>query len=188
MIKILTTYRNIGAWLERNLDCWFFQHFARLIFAAVLFFYFYSAGINKAGEGVLGIFNPTIGAYAAILPSWMEAVSYDISELGFVAHLIVILGTTAEIVLPVLIVLGLLTRLAALGMIGFIVVQSYVDIYGHNLAKEEIGAWFDGFSDGLILDQRLFWILCLLLLIVKGAGKLSLDYLMGIDKEAQQQE
>ncbi len=186
--KTLTLYTNASAWLERNLDCWFFQLFARFVFAAVLFFYFFNAGINKTGEGLFGIFNPTIGAYAAILPSWMEAVSFDISQLSFVAHLIVILGTTAEIVLPVLIVVGLMTRLAALGMTGFIFVQSIVDIHGHNLSKSDSGAWFDGFSDGLIFDQRLFWILCLTLLIVKGSGKFSLDYLLGIEKDFRQQE
>ena len=44
-----------------------------------------------------------------------------------------------------------------------------------------------GFSDGLIFDQRLFWVLCLMLLIVKGAGKFSLDYLLGIEKDSRQQ-
>ncbi len=182
MINIRALYRVSGALLERHLDGWFFQLFARFTFAAVLFFYFFNSGVNKAGEGLFGIFNPTIGAYAAILPRMTEAVSGDVSQLSFVAHLIVIFGTTAEIVLPVLIVAGLLTRLAALGMIGFIFVQSYVDIYAHNLPKDDIGAWFDNYSDGLILDQRLFWVMCLLLLIVKGAGKFSLDYLLGIDK------
>jgi putative oxidoreductase len=47
---------------------------------------------------------------------------------------------------------------------------------------------FDGFSDVLIFDQRLFWVLCLMLLIVKGAGKFSLDYLLGIVKASRQQE
>ena len=50
------------------------------------------------------------------------------------------------------------------------------------------GAWFDGFSDGLIFDQRLFWVLCVMLLIVKGAGKFSLDYLLGMEKDSRQQK
>jgi len=74
----------------------------------------------------------------------------------------------------------LLTRLAALGMIGFVIVQSVTDIVGHGVS---IGAaandtWFDRYSDGLILDQRAFWVFVLLVLVIRGAGPFSLDRLI----------
>ena len=90
---------------------------------------------------------------------------------------VVVAGTIAEFVLPLLIVVGLLTRLAALGMIGFIVVQSLTDLYGHGGIEHAatVGAWFDRISDAAVLDQRAFWVLCLLILVFKGAGALSID-------------
>ena len=68
--------------------------------------------------------------------------------------------------------MGLLTRLSAIGMIGFIIVQSLTDIFGHS---GELSAWFNKASGELIADQRAFWIFALLILVFKGAGPLSLD-------------
>lgn len=81
-------------------------------------------------------------------------------------------GTIAEFVLPLLIVVGLLTRLSSIAMIGFIVVQSLTDLFGHGA---DLGAWFNRASGELIADQRAFWILALLILVFKGAGPLALD-------------
>jgi putative oxidoreductase len=108
----------------------------------------------------------------------VEAYGYDPSQVPFVPWgIVVYAGTYAEFILPVLIVLGLFTRLASLGMIGFILVQSYVDIAFHGVDDKTIGAWFDRFSDAAILDQRTLWIFLLLTLVVKGAGAISLDAL-----------
>ena len=144
---------------------------ARVIFAGTLFVYYWKSGLTKLGEGP---FNPDLGAYVQILPHAFEAAGYDASQLGPLATPIVVLGTWAEFVLPVLIVAGLFTRLAALGMIGFIAVQTWVDVTGHGAA---LGAWFDRHSDGLI-DERGFWVFPLLLLVLKGAGPLSLDAIL----------
>ena len=62
-------------------------------------------------------------------------------------------------------------------MIGFVVVQSLTDIVGHGVDAATIGAWFDRASGALILDQRAFWVLVLLVRVFKGAGPLSLDRL-----------
>ena len=62
-----------------------------------------------------------------------------------------------------------------LGMIGFVVMQSLTDIYGHGADASTIGGWFDRISDAHIMDQRAFWVFVLLLLVIKGAGPLSLD-------------
>ncbi len=149
---------------------------ARFTFAAVLLVYFWNAGLTKLGDGVLGLFRPALGAYAQIFPRQMEAVGYDASQLGLFHWAVVVAGTAAEFILPFLIVVGLLTRLAALGMIGFIFVQSLTDIVGHGAGT---GGWFDRASDAVILDQRAFWVLGLIVLVFKGAGVLSLDRLVG---------
>ena len=86
----------------------------------------------------------------------------------------------AEFILPLLIVIGLFTRLASLGMIGFVIVQSLTDLFGHGGIEhaETLGAWFDRIPDSLILDQRLFWVVILLIPVLKGAGSLSVDRLL----------
>ena len=163
----------------RALDGWFIGLPARLTFAAVLFGYFWNSALTKIGDGPLGFLNITDGAYVQILPSVMEANSYDSSALSFFPWgLIVFLGTYAELVLPVLIVAGLFTRLAALGMLVFIAVQSYVDIAFHRAGPEAIGALFDRLPSAPIADQRALWAFLLLTLVVKGGGALSLDALL----------
>jgi putative oxidoreductase len=62
-------------------------------------------------------------------------------------------------------------------MIGFVMVQSFVDVHFHKIGAEATGAWFDRFADATILDQRLLWITLLAILVVKGGGTLSLDRL-----------
>lgn len=156
---------------------WLIPTLARLIFAGVLLVYYLNSGLTKLGDGVLGIFFPSTGAYAQIFPRAFEAVGYDSGALNLFHWLVVVAGTVAEFVLPILIVIGLLTRLAALGMIGFVVMQSLTDIYGHGQASA-LGAWFDRFSDAPILDQRALWIFLLMVLVIKGAGPLSLDRLI----------
>lgn len=153
---------------------------ARFTFAAVLLPYFWASGLTKLGDGLLGLFKPALGAYAQIFPRTLEAAGYDVSALGLWHWAVVTAGTWAEFVLPLLVVLGLLTRLSALGMLGFIAVQSLTDLYGHGgiAHPETLGAWFDRHPDGLILDQRAFWAFTLLVLVVKGAGALSVDQIL----------
>ncbi len=83
----------------------------------------------------------------------------------------ILAGTWAEFILPLLVVIGLFTRAAAFGMIGFVVVQSLTDVVGHGAS---LGAFFDAASDSA-LDQRAFWIFLLLYLVFRGAGPISLD-------------
>ena len=151
---------------------------ARFAFAAVLMFYYWASALTKVGDGLFGLFQPSLGAYAQIFPRAMEAAGYDASQLGTFHWAVVTAGTLAEFILPALILVGLLTRLAALGMIGFVVLQSLTDIVGHAADQATIGAWFDRLPDSVILDQRLLWVLVLLTLVLKGAGALSLDRLI----------
>lgn len=176
MNTLISLYNTIFGKIESATDDWLLPSLARFTFAATLLLYFWNSGLTKLGDGFGGLFQPSIGAYGQIFPKAFEAVGYDASQLGLFHKLVVLLGTYAEFLLPALIVLGLLTRLAALGMIGFVIVQSLTDIYGHG--GTGYGAWFDRMSDGVIMDQRLFWITALLILVIKGAGPLSLDRLL----------
>ncbi len=176
---MLSTFDRIGGNLNRLGDG-LLPLASRFVFAAVLLVYYLNSGMTKLGDGILGFLNPSVGAYAQIFPKAMEAAGYDASALSGFQKLIVIGGTVGEFVLPVLIILGLLTRLSALGMIVFIVMQSLTDLYGHGGIEHDgtLGAWFDRASDALILDQRSFWVLGLMILVLKGGGWLSLDRLV----------
>jgi putative oxidoreductase len=145
---------------------------SRLVFGGVLLGYFWASGLTKIGSGLL---TPSSGAYAQIFPRVFEKLGYDASGFAFWQKLVVLGGTYAEFLLPLMIVVGLLTRMASLGMIGFIVVQSLTDILGHGADAATIGRWFDRASDALILDQRALWVMPLVVLVVLGGGPLSVD-------------
>lgn len=153
---------------------WILPSLSRFVFAAVLLGYFWASALTKFD----GAFTPSPGAFAQIFPRAFEVAGYDATQLGPIPHLIVLVGGWAEFALPLLITLGLLTRLAALGMIGFVVVQSLTDIFGHLADVATVGVWFDRASDALVLDQRALWVVILVILIFKGAGPLSLDALL----------
>jgi putative oxidoreductase len=150
---------------------------ARFVFAATLLFYFWNSGLTKFD---LNPFSPGLNGYAQIFPKAMEAVGYDASQLSMFHWAVVVAGTFAEFILPLLIVIGLFTRFAAFGMIGFVVVQSLTDLYGHGGIDQPttLGAWFDGLPTSTILDQRAFWMVVLVTLVLKGAGPLSVDRLL----------
>lgn len=157
---------------QQAMDGWLIGLAARLVFGAVLFAYYMGSAITKLGEGLFGMLAPSAGAFAQILPSIAEQYSYDTAAIPFFPwHLIVIAGTIAELVLPVFIIVGLLTRLAAFAMIGFIIVQTLVDIAFHGATA---GILFNN-QPGELLDTRLLWIFVLGILIAKGAGALSID-------------
>ncbi len=151
---------------------------ARAVFAAVLLGYFWASAQTKLGAGLFGFLHPSDGAYIQIFPRVVEAAGYDTSQLGAFHWLVAIAGTWAELVLPILIVLGLFTRFAALGMIGFIIVQSLTDIRGHGVGGGDLGRWFDAAPGALIVDQRSLWVCILLTLVFSGAGPLSLDRML----------
>lgn len=144
---------------------------ARLIFTSTLFLFFYQSALTKLD----GIFTPSLGAYAQIFPKQFEAAGYDSSAMGGFEYIIVLAGAYGELLLPLLIVVGLFTRIAAIGMSIFIVIMSYVDITAHGISNA--GQLFDADPMGIIYDQRLLWGFVLFTLIAKGAGWLSLDQL-----------
>lgn len=119
---------------------------ARLFPAAV----FFQSGLTKI-EG-FGIKDSTfflfehVYALPLIPPAWAA-----------------VMATAGELLLPPLLVLGLLTRLSALGLLGMtLVIQIFVFP----------AAWV---THGL-------WAACLLVLIAHGPGRLSLDRLLRLDR------
>lgn len=175
MTKILDLHDWVFQTISRLLSPWFLPTAARFSFASVLLFFFWNSGKTKLGDD---IFTPSFGAYSQILPTKIEAVGYDEELLSTFDVMIVLFGTYAEFILPAMVVIGLFTRLASLGMIGFIVMMSVVDIYGHGIDAATIGTMFDRISNGLILDQRLMWVFILLVPVINGAGPISVDYLL----------
>jgi len=188
--KLIDLYGRSVRRAEAALDGWFLGLLARFVFAAVLLIYYLNSAATKVGDGIAGFFAVGDNAYFQILPSVVEAYGYDASQVPFFPwDIIVFAGTYAEFILPLLIVLGLFTRLAAIGMIGFTLVQSTVDIAFHGVDAQTIGSWFDRLPDAAILDQRAFWVFLLLVLVVKGAGAVSLDWVLGkflLAKQSQQ--
>ena len=164
--------------VQRWTDDWLPGLLARLAFASVLFVYYWNSAQTKVGDGLLGFFQLRPGAYIQILgfPA-LDAAGGDPAMLSLFQKLTVFAGTYAEFVLPVLVVIGLFARLAALGMIAFIAVQSYVDVTLHGLDEKSIGAPFDRFPDAVIADQRLLWVFLLLYLVLRGPGLVSVDRL-----------
>jgi putative oxidoreductase len=174
-IAIIEFYRRTIRRMEPMLDRWFLGLFARLVFLAVLVPYYLNSALTKFD----GPFSISDGAYYQIALPAVDAAGGDVSAASFFPWgLMVFLGSYGEIILPLLLVVGLFTRIAALGMIAFIAVQSLTDILVHNVDAGTIGALFDRFPDSVILDQRLLWIFPLAYLVVKGAGMLSLDKLL----------
>ncbi|SLN21511.1 DoxX family protein [Pseudooctadecabacter jejudonensis] len=173
---MIALYDRTAHALDRSADT-ILPTLGRFVFAATLLIYFWNSAGTKWGGTP---FTPDIGGYAQIFPKVMEAVGYDISQMSIFHWAVVVAGTLAEYILPLLIVIGLFTRLSALGMIGFVVVQSLTDLYGHGGIEhaETVGAWFDNLSNGAILDQRAFWVFLLVALVLKGAGPLSVDRLL----------
>lgn len=148
-------------------DDWLLPTIARLVFLAVFSVYFFNSAGTKI-EG--GLTSPSAGAFAQIFPAAAEAVLYDVTQLTQFQRIVILLGTLAEYVLPVLIVVGLFTRFAALGMIGFVVVQTIVDVTGHGVS---LGQWFNNAPE--LIDQRSLWVFLLVVPFIKGAGPFSVD-------------
>ncbi len=174
--SIIAIHDSVFSSLERVLSGWFLGLAARLVFAGVLLLYFLNSFATKVGEGFAGFFSIQDGAYFQILPTVMEQYEYSTANIPlFPYDIIVFAGTYTELLLPILIVIGLFTRLAALGMTGFILVQSYVDIALHGADEKTTGALFDRVQDSAISDQRTLWAFVLVYLVIRGAGAISLD-------------
>ena len=195
--------------LARALDSGLLSLLVRFSFLAVLWMWLWNSAVTKVYNSREGFsFTPKLGAYGQMFPTQFEAAGYDVSQMGTLYHVLVWAGTYGEFILPILLILGLFTRTVALGMIVFMGVLTYVDVYGHKIKEralegyekaraaieeagnipgsirqfvrepDPIGRWFDGIVDAPIVDVRTFWIVALLVLVAKGGGWLSLDSLL----------
>ena len=111
---LLRYLEELGESLDRRTSGWLVPTLARLVFAAVLCGYFWKSAYTKLGDGLFGFLSPSLGAYVQVFPKAMEAANYNPGELTILHTLVVLAGTWAEFILPLLIVIGLLTRLASL--------------------------------------------------------------------------
>lgn len=175
MTALLSLYNALADRLNRA--DWLLPTLARFLFAAILLVYYIKSALTKLDGDAFGFWTFSSGAYYQIFPRVFEAAGFDSSALNIFQKLVVMAGTWSEFLLPALIILGLFTRLAALGMIAFVVLQSLTDVYGLGLGSE-LGAWFDGAPDSIILDQRALWIFILLTMVLKGGGPISIDHLL----------
>jgi len=175
MTKLLNLHDSIFAMISAAAGEWFLPTLARFAFAAVLLKYFWGSAMTKLGSGIGGLFNLDPNGYVQIFPKKMEMLGYDPAGLSIIHKLIAFLGTWSEFILPAMILVGLLTRLAAFGMFGFVIVQTLVDVTAHGA---KLGVWFNNTSGDLIADQRLLWFVLFATLVIKGAGPLSLDRLL----------
>ncbi|MEL6978725.1 MAG: hypothetical protein AAGM38_08625 [Pseudomonadota bacterium] len=198
LLRSLRIAHNIAfSALQTASENWLLGLAARLIFASVLLFFFWNSAFLKViapdfspeaiqaqqmgrlvPTGPLDYLTVEPSAYSVIAPQAVEAVGGDLSKLDLVTTLIVHAGAYGEFILPGLIVLGLFTRIASVGMIIFIGVMTWVD------AQRSPEEWntlllFDNNADALLMDQRLLWLFLLLYLAIRGAGAISLDYLFG---------
>ena len=134
-------------------------------------------GINKTWRRLFRFHSRVGWGYIQIFPKTVEQLGYDTDQLGVIRWIIAMMGTYSEFLLPAMIVLGLMTRLSAFGMIVFVCVQTLTDLYGHGVIADQrtVRAWFDRTVDSLIMDQRALWIFLLMFLCVAGGGRLSID-------------
>ncbi|MFX0544094.1 hypothetical protein ACEWPL_000925 [Roseovarius sp. S1116L3] len=73
-----------------------------------------------------------------------------------------------------LIAIGLATRLAALRMSGFVIVQSLTDLRPRPLVlAEAVGVWFHRLPDSAIMDQRALLVSVLPVMVINGADQLD---------------
>ncbi|WP_298936700.1 DoxX family membrane protein [uncultured Ruegeria sp.] len=169
MTALISLHNNVLGKVDHASN-WLIPTLARLVFVAVLLIYYWNSAMLKIDGS---IFSPSAGAFGQIFPKAAEAVLYDVSQMTLFQRIVIFFGTVAEFVLPALLLVGLLTRLAALGMIGFIWVQTLVDVNGHNVA---LGGLFDNAIT--LMDQRVMWTFLMLVIVINGAGPLSLDKIL----------
>lgn len=128
---MITLHNAVFGFFQRVLENWFLGLAARLVFAATLFMFFYTSFQLKVGAGLAGLGEIQPAAYFTILGQDLidrvtDPLTLEMWPWGALVHL----ATYAEIALPVLIVLGFLTRIASLGMLIFVAAMSWVDLTG----------------------------------------------------------
>ena len=125
---------------------------------------FFGSGLTKTVTGSFTLFGQTFHYPLSVFPaeSTFTLFEYEYHVPLLPPALAAYLGTAAELLLPVFLLLGLGTRYAALALFVFniVAVVSYPDLMGAGLAQHQV------------------WGLLLLITFCHGPGKLSLDHLI----------
>ncbi len=125
---------------------------------------FFSSGLTKTTTGSFMIFGHSFNYPLSLLPteSTFTLFEYEYQVPLLPSTLAAYMGTAAELLLPVFLLLGIGTRYAALALFVFniVAVISYPDLMGAGLAQHQV------------------WGLLLLITMCHGPGKLSVDYLI----------
>ncbi len=126
---------------------------------------FFGSGLTKTTTGSFALFGHTFSYPLSVFPaeSTFALFEYEYHVPLLPPTLAAYLGTAAELLLPVFLLLGLGTRYAALALFVFniLAVVSYPELMAAGLKDHQV------------------WGLLLLITICHGPGKLSLDHLIG---------
>jgi putative oxidoreductase len=149
-------FHKIAGWLTPVADL-----LARYWVAAA----FFGSGLTKTVTGSFMLFGQTFNYPLSVFPtdSTFTLFEYEYQVPLLPPMLAAYLGTAAELLLPVFLLLGLGTRYAALALFAFniVAVVSYPELMGAGLKDHQV------------------WGLLLLITLCHGPGKLSLDHLLG---------
>lgn len=152
MKRIVAHYDRMVALVSSRVPEGMMLLFMRVVLAGI----FWRSGQTKIAEGTL--FTISDSAYALF--------ETEYSGVPLPPHLAAVMAASAEHVFPILLVLGLFTRGAALGLLGMtMVIQIFV----------YPDAWW---------TEHSLWVAMQLALIVRGAGLLSLDNLFSGKRNA----
>ncbi len=154
MNKLIDLYNQVFEVLHKYADD-IFKLFLRLYVADA----FFRAGLTKLGSWDSDM--PFLSSGA----QYLFESEYQVPIIPW--ELAAYLGTAAELILPILLVLGLATRLSALGLffVNIIAVVSYPVI------------WQSGYYDHKL------WGVMLLVVIIYGQGRASIDSLICKNKK-----
>lgn len=152
MKRILSLYDRAVALVATKLPESLMLLFMRVVLAGI----FWRSGQTKIAEGTW--FTISDNAYALF--------ETEYSGVPLPSHLAAVMATVSEHLFPVLLVIGLFTRGAALALLGMtLVIQIFV----------YPDAWW---------TEHSLWIAMQLALIVRGAGLFSLDALLAKSRRA----
>jgi putative oxidoreductase len=99
-----------------------------------------------------------------------DASTMDYTEGSFTVSLIETLAVVAgivEVLLPVMLILGIFSRIGALGLVG-------MTLFIQLAVFPEWEHWW---------NPAVWWFIALMVIVSHGPGKLSLDHLLGLDRK-----
>jgi len=150
---------------------------SRAAFAAILLPWFLIGGLTKVG-GLSMSMGPTVdglplslGAYFAYAPERIGSLDAGLPDFDGPTQVLVGLMVLLELALPVLIVLGLLTRPAVI-----LLALHQTVFFLRSTSTDDFGALFDASPFDMVPDQLLLWVMLIAPLALFGAGPYSVDH------------